>query len=173
MKNSMKVPGLERFDAWREWTALERRMENLLDGIGRSETSGDFSKGVDFVPACDIDETDSHYLICMDLPGVAKEKLGVEITGHTLRVSGEKKHERESGKGARRAYERYEGRFERSFTLPQVAATENVEADYKDGVLRISIPKSEEAKTKTRKIPVGESSNPLFGKLSRAGEKAA
>lgn len=164
MRNLFDVWRPERANAWREIATLQRQMERLFDDVSRREANAEFVKDVDFVPACDIEEAESHYLISLDIPGMKKEQLSVEIEGNTLTISGEKREEKEGAKGSRRAYERFHGRFERSFTLPDLAASDKVEADYKDGVLRISIPKSEQAKTKTRKIEIGDSGNLLFGK---------
>lgn len=182
MRNLLDVWRPERTNPWREFASLQRQMDRLFDDVTRYEPTVEFSNDVDFVPACDIEETDGHYLMALDIPGMTKDQLKVEITGNTLTVSGEKKEEKKEGKGEQRTYERYHGRFERSFTLPQLAATDKVEADYKDGVLRVSVPKSEDAKAKTRKIQIGEAKNPLFGKPqvraeekkeTKAGEKAA
>ena len=182
MKTMLDVWRSERNNPWRELASLQRQMDRLFEEVTQYEPTVEFSKAVDFVPACDIDETDNHYVIAIDIPGMTKDQLKVEITGNTLTVSGEKKSEKKEGKSGQRSYERYHGRFERSFTLPHLAASDKVEADYKDGVLRVAIPKSEDAKTKTRKIAIGDGKSPLFAnpqaraeehKGQKAGEKAA
>lgn len=170
MRNMIDIWRSEGNNPWREFASLQSRMDRLFDEVTRYEPTVELSNTVDFIPACDVDETDKHYLIALDIPGMKKDQLQVEITGNTLTVSGEKKEEKKEGKGAQCSYERYQGRFERTFTLPELAASDKVEADYKDGVLRISVPKSEEAKAKTRKIQIGEGKHPLFGKAS---ERAA
>lgn len=182
MRNLLDVWRSERIDPWREFSLLQRQMDRLFDDVIRQEPKANFPRAVDFVPACDVEETDNHYLIALDIPGLTKDQIQVEITGNTLRISGEKKEERKEGKTSPQVYERYRGRFERSFTLPQLAATDQIQADYKDGVLRVSVPKSEEAKARTRKVQIGESKNPLFAKPpqrseekkeAKTGEKAA
>lgn len=182
MKTMLDILRTEKSNPWLGFASLQRQIERFLDEASRYESSVEFSNSVDFVPACDVDETDTHYLIALDIPGMTKEQLQVEITGNTLTVAGEKKQEKKEGKGPQRSYERYHGHFERSFTLPDLAASDEVGADYKDGVLRISVPKSEEAKKKTRKIQISEGKNPLFAKPQarleekkdqKAGEKAA
>ena len=173
MINMLSLWSTETTNPWREFASLQRRMDRLFDDFTRYEPRAENSSAVDFVPACDLDETDRHYLIALDIPGMSKDQLQVEITGNTLTISGEKKEEKKEGKGAQRSYERFHGRFERSFTLPDLAASDKVEARYDDGVLRISVPKSEEAKAKTRKIQIGEGKSPLFGKPQKPNEKAA
>lgn len=162
MKNMLEMWRTDTWNPWKEFASLQRQMDRLMDGFGRHEPTA--SLPVDFVPACDIEETDKNFLITLDIPGMTKEHLNVEITGHTLTISGEHQEEKKEGKGAHRTRERFRGRFERSFTLPQIAASDKVEADYRDGVLRISVPKSEQAKNQTRKVAIGENKNPLFGK---------
>lgn len=171
MKNMIDIWRSETLNPWKEFASLQRQMGRLFDGFSRNESNQQFMKSIDFVPACDVEETENRFLVSLDIPGMKKDQLNVEITGHTLTISGEQKEEKTEGKGAQRTCERYHGRFERSFTLPQIAASDKVEADYRDGVLRISVPKCEEAKAKTRKIQIGESMNPLFGKPATRSEE--
>lgn len=171
MKNILDIWRSETVDPWREFRSLQRQMDRLFDGFERKDPSMTLPNEVSFVPACEVEETETDYFISLDLPGMTRDQLHVEITGNTLRVSGEKRAESKAGKGARRSSERYYGRFERSFTLPDLASSDKVEADYTDGVLCVSIPKSEEAKAKTRKIQIGEGKTPLFGKSPQKTEE--
>lgn len=178
MKNVPELWRQERFNPWREIASLQQQMDRLLGDTARYEPSPELGTNIDFIPACDIDETDAHYLISLDIPGMSKDQLVVEIKGHTLTVYGEKREEK-TGNGFGRAYERFQGKFMRSFTLPELAESEKIEADYKDGVLRISVPKSEEGRARTRRITIGDKKNPLFSKPpvhseeGKKGEKAA
>ena len=173
MRNLLDMWRPER--SMRELNALHRRMQNFFDDFPSfSSAPTEYRKEMDFVPACDWEETDKNYLISLEVPGVKKEDLEVKLCGDILTVSGEKKEERTEGKGARRAYERFHGRFERSFTLPNASETEKVEANYKDGVLSIAIPKSAAALSKTKRIQIGEGKDGAMGKSSqKAAEKAA
>jgi HSP20 family protein len=172
MRNMLDIWNPELNNPWRELVSLQRKMDRLFDGFAREDQQIDAYKNVDFVPACDVEETEKNYLVALDIPGMKKDQLQVEITGNTLTVSGEKKEEKKEGKGAQRSYERYQGRFERSFTLPELAASDKVEAEYKDGVLRISIPKSEDAKAKTRKIQISDGKSPHLP-TQKGAERAA
>lgn len=167
MRNLLDVwrPSLE--NPWREMNTLQRRMDRLFDDLTNylpSTTLAD--NNIDFVPACDFDETDKQYSITLDVPGMSKDQLNIELSGNTLIISGEKKEEKKEGKGANSRYERFQGSFQRSFSLPDMAA-EKVVADYKDGVLHVTIPKSVEAQAKTRRIQIGE------GKAAAATVKPA
>lgn len=167
MKHFLDIWRSNRFNPWQEASSLQRQMDRLFQEFDRYEPVGG-GKNVDFVPPCDVEETDKSYLFTLDVPGLSKDQLEVQISGNTLLVSGEKREEKK-GKGPQSSYERYEGHFARSFTLPEISASSKVEADYKDGVLRIAVPKSESAMAKTRKIPIGNGNSSLFLK----GEKAA
>lgn len=166
MKNLLDIWRPERFNPFRELSTLQRQMDRLLDEFNRYEPSAGMSGRVDFVPACDVEENDDSYVFSLDLPGMPREQLQVQVSGNTLTVSGEKKEETKEGKGRRRSYESYRGRFERSFTLPDISEASKIEADYQDGVLRILVPKAESAKAKTRRIAIGEGKSHLFNKPS-------
>jgi len=86
------------------------------------------------------------------LPGMKREDIDVALDGNTLTLSGERKQEEEKREGESYRSERYFGRFQRSITLPTEVQANKIEAAYKDGVLTVTLPKSEEAKPK--QIPV-------------------
>ena len=133
---------------------------------GRLEAGGE--QGI-FAPAADILETDNHYLLSFDIPGVSRDDLQIEMEGHELRVSGERKREhKEEGEG-RYSMEREYGRFERSFALPTRVNTDRVEANYQDGVLRIALTKLEG--TKRQKIQIGEARPGWWTRLLESGEE--
>ena len=116
-----------------------------------------------FNPAYDLAETDSHYLLSFDLPGVSQDDLRIEVVDHRLVVEGERKTEREDAGISRHFSERSYGRFQRAFQLPAHVDTSKVEANYENGVLRIALPKAEEAKP--RQIKIGSEKNGLIGRL--------
>jgi HSP20 family protein len=100
-------------------------------------------------PALDVRETDDEYLVTVELPGVRKEDVRVEVTAGVLSVGGEKTSGREEKKERSRWVERVYGSFHRALTLPVNAATDRIDASFKDGVLTVRIPKLEETKPKT------------------------
>ncbi|HEX4926244.1 MAG TPA: Hsp20/alpha crystallin family protein [Bdellovibrionales bacterium] len=106
-----------------------------------------------FNPACDIEEQDDHFRISVDLPGVSKDDVKVEVVDNRLVISGERKHEKKEG--GRRS-ERYYGRFERSFMLPTAIDVDKIEARYENGVLELAVPKAESAKPRTVQIQTGK-----------------
>ncbi|MBI3295503.1 MAG: Hsp20/alpha crystallin family protein [Deltaproteobacteria bacterium] len=121
------------------------------------------------VPECSTEETDGHYLITLDMPGLKKEDIEISLENDHLSVKAERK--REEKKESKGSYyeERSYGTFHRYFTLPGATDGNHIEALYKDGVLTIAVPKSEAAKPK--KIAVGSEESGLFAKFVK-GKKA-
>jgi HSP20 family protein len=111
----------------------------------------------------DVQESEGHYLLSFDLPGVNKSDLSISLENNVLTVSGERKHEVDNKKDSYRYFERSYGNFSRSFQLPDGINTEEVNAEYKDGVLRIALTKIE--LVKPRKIEIQEDSKGFFSKL--------
>lgn len=123
-----------------------------------------------FQPNVDVEERDDAYLLSVDLPGMKKEDIKVDLTDNVLTISGERKREEEhKDKGGVRRYESMYGRFERSFTLPSTVVVDKVEANMEDGVLKIALPKSETAKPRTIEVQSGKSG--FFSKLIGTNKK--
>jgi HSP20 family protein len=107
-----------------------------------------------WAPSVDIFETDNELVLKADLPDVKMENIDIQIENGTLTLKGERKFEKdEKNKGFHRI-ERSYGSFVRYFTLPETVNTENVRAEYNNGVLTITLPKKEVAKPKTVKVQV-------------------
>ena len=100
-------------------------------------------------PATDITEDDGHYVVTAELPGVKRTDISVEVRDGVLTIRGEKKSEREEKSEKRRYVERSFGSFSRAFTLPSDADERKIEASFKDGVLTVTL-----AKTEARKAQV-------------------
>jgi HSP20 family protein len=108
-----------------------------------------FGEGVSgYYPSANISETDDNYTVEARIPGLAKEDVTVELEGRKLTIRGE--HKREDAQYGRE--ERALGKFERSFTFKHALATDAIQAEVKDGVLTVTLPKAEEAKP--RKIEI-------------------
>jgi HSP20 family protein len=105
-----------------------------------------------WAPAVDIYETDEKLVIKVELPGLKKEDIDIEVRDNTLTLKGERKFEKEIKRENYHRVERAYGSFQRSFTLPSTVKQEAIEASFKEGILEISLPKAEEAKPKQIKI---------------------
>jgi HSP20 family protein len=99
-------------------------------------------------PAVDLAEDEKSFKVSVELPGVRREDVTVELHEDVLTIRGEKKSEREEKKDRVHWVERSYGSFSRSFTLPPTALAEELKASFKDGVLAIEIPKKEAAKAR-------------------------
>ena len=105
-------------------------------------------------PACDIYETDSEIVVKTELPGVKKENVQVTLENNVLTIRGERKFQEEAKKENYHRVESNYGQFTRSFALPAFIDTNKINAEFKDGLLRLVLPKREEAKAKTIEVKV-------------------
>jgi len=107
-------------------------------------------------PSVDILETENEIVLSADVPGVKSEDIDVRVENGTLTLKGERKFEKQDGDKGKGYHlvERGYGSFARVFTLPDTLDSENVRADYKDGVLKVTLPKREIAKPKTVRVQV-------------------
>jgi len=105
-----------------------------------------------WAPAVDIYESKEEYVFKLELPGISKEDIKVDLEGDKLNISGERKEDTEVKKEDYHRVERYCGSFSRSFQLPKNTDGEKINAAMKDGILELRIPKREEAKAKS--IPI-------------------
>ena len=110
--------------------------------------------GRPWVPAVDIMETENALVVKADIPDVKLEDVDVRVENGTLTLHGERKFEKASEKGGYHRVERSYGSFERVFSLPDTVDAEHVKADYKNGVLTVTLPKKEMAKPRQVKIEV-------------------
>jgi len=107
-----------------------------------------------WTPAVDIFETEHELVLKAELPDVQEKDIDVRVENNTLTLSGERKFEKEFSEENALRTERYYGTFSRTFTLPNTVKLEGIEAQYKNGVLTVKLPKREEAKPKQIKVEV-------------------
>lgn len=105
-----------------------------------------------WVPPVDIQETEEGYRLTAELPGLTREDINITLENNVLRLSGERRLEKDVKKESYHRIERSYGNFQRSFSLPHQVNGDKVEASFKDGVLTISVPKAEQARP--RKIAI-------------------
>ena len=108
----------------------------------------------EWTPSVDITEDDKEWLVKADLPELKKEDVKVTVENGVLTISGERKLEKEEKNKKYHRIERAYGAFVRSFSVPDGADAEKVNAEFKDGVLKVHLPKSEKAKPKSLEIKV-------------------
>lgn len=107
---------------------------------------------ITFRPSIDLIETDNEVVLKAELPGLKKDNIEITVTEDEVHLKGEKKEEMETKKENYLRKEICYGKFERVISLPAEVDPEKVEAEFKDGILEIKIPKKEEAKRKVKKI---------------------
>jgi len=106
------------------------------------------------VPAFDISETEKEYMITGEIPGINSKDLDITLLDDILTIKGEKKQENEEKEENYHRVERHYGSFQRSFRIPEKVKTDELDATYKDGILKLSLPKAEASEVK--KIEVKE-----------------
>ncbi len=106
------------------------------------------------MPDVDVTETEGELRVTAELPGMEEKDVEIELSGSQLTVRGEKKEEREETKKDYHVSERRYGSFRRTLQVPDTVDAENINAEMKNGVLTVVLPKTEEAKSKARKISV-------------------
>src|SRR5579863_9575984 len=151
---------LTRWSPFRDMAALQNRMNHMFEEQygGREElTTGAF------VPPVDIYEDEHGITLKLEVPGIDQKDLDIKVENNVLSVTGERKLEKEEKEENFHRVERRYGSFTRSFTLPNTVNTEDVQADYDNGVLKIRLAKRAEAKPKQIKVSVG-GHKPLEGK---------
>ena len=141
-----------RWEPLRELGSLQNEMNRLFNTVFDTPQPGG-STMRRWMPAMDLVETDDHFVLRADLPGMKEEDVKIEFEDGTLTVSGERKAEHESKNEGYYRVERAFGTFSRSLTLPQGIDPEAVSASFTDGVLEVRIPKPEERKP--RRIEIG------------------
>ena len=147
---------LIRWDPFREMSSLQERMNRLMSDFRTRSPFGEeeMAQGA-WIPAVDIYETKESIVLNVELPGVTKEDIALEVKDSTLTIKGEKKFEENVKEENFHRMERSYGSFTRAFTLPSTVQQDKVKAKFRDGILEIMLPKAEEAKPKQIKVDVG------------------
>ncbi len=139
--------GLDTWAPFRNPDLLAHMNRLFEEGVGQRATAGVSS------PPVDITENKNEYIVSAEIPGVKKQDLTLELEDGVITIAGEKKSEREEEGDKGRWLERTYGAFSRSFSLPSDADQEQINAQFADGVLRVTIAKSQKSKPKA--IAVG------------------
>jgi HSP20 family protein len=147
---------LVRWEPVRELNSLQQEMNRLFSTFFDTPTTGNGGPARRWIPAMDLVETDEHYVLTADLPGLTQEDITLEFEGDVLTLSGERKSEHAERKEGYYRLERATGSFSRSLTLPEGVDAEAVSATFKNGVLEVRIPKPEQRKPKKVSIQVGD-----------------
>jgi HSP20 family protein len=145
------MANLDRWEPFRG--SYDSQLNRLFsDFFGRTTQEQNLTP---WAPAVDIFEGEHELVVKADLPDIRPEELDVRVENNILTIRGERKFEKKADEKNYLRVERSYGSFARSFSLANTVNTDAIKADYKDGVLTLSIPKREEAKPKQIKVSVG------------------
>lgn len=133
---------------------LEREMNRMFEDFWLSPFGESERWAGTYLPPVNVREEDNQVMVSAELPGMEDRDIDVTVTRDAVRISGEKKEEAETKEEDFYRMESCYGRFDRVVDLPAEVDEDKANAEFKNGVLTVSMPKSEESKTKTKKIPV-------------------
>lgn len=143
-----------RYNPSKELQEFRRGFDNLNSFLDEFIHSKGDLINADFNPSVNTREGENAYHVEVDLPGVKKEDINVDVKDNIITISGERKTKEEVKKDQYYKVESSYGRFDRSFTLPENVDVENIHAESQDGVLEVIIPKMEKVEDRPKKIEV-------------------
>jgi len=167
---------LVRWEPLREMASLQNEVNRLFGTFFDTPTNAAVSgNGVRrWMPPMDLVETDEHFILRADLPGLGEEDVRIEVEDRTLTLAGERKAEHEANNEGYYRVERATGAFARSLTLPEGVDAEQIAARFDKGVLEVRIPKPEQRKPRRVAIQVGDGPKTMEAlEASRSGAAAA
>lgn len=148
-------PFRAQWNPWKELQDVEKRLSALWGRPqGKVEGQKESISVAEWSPLVDITEDEKEYLIKAELPEIKKEDVKLTVQDNVLVISGERKYEKEEQDKKYHRVERAYGSFLRSFTLPEDADGSKVAAEYKDGMLKVHLPKSARVKSKSIEVKV-------------------
>jgi HSP20 family protein len=138
---------------FRDFERMRRNMDRLWDSFFERGVRGADEDG-EWLPYLDVAETKDEIVVKAEVPGMDAKDIDISLSDGLLTIKGEKKQEREEKEENYHLVERSYGAFTRSIRLPKEVQSDKISASYKNGVLKVTLPKSEEAKKKEIKIKV-------------------
>ena len=146
-----------RWEPFRDLLAIQDRMNRIFDesfrGLNR-QNEDDWALGGAWAPLVDIYEREGNLELKAELPGVDPKDVDVRVENNVLTLRGERRIDKDVKRESYHRVERAYGSFSRSFTLPSMVDTEHIKAEFKDGVLHLTLPKKEEAKPRQISIKI-------------------
>ncbi|MBV9416418.1 MAG: Hsp20/alpha crystallin family protein [Solirubrobacterales bacterium] len=158
---------LIRWEPVREIQTVQNEMNRLFntffDAPSPNAPNGGGAAMRRWIPAMDVVETDDHFVLRADLPGMTESDVNIELDDNVLTISGERKSEHEQSREGYYRVERASGSFSRSLTLPEGVDAEGIQASFDNGVLEVRIPKPEQHKPRKVQILVGGAAKTIEG----------
>lgn len=141
---------LERYNPWQEFNTLQRQINRLFDTALTPESVGE--RAFTRVPAAELHETADTIHLKLELPGIEAKDLDIQVTENTVAISGERRAEKKTEENGRTVSEFHYGKFQRVIPLSARVQNTQVKAEYKDGILNLALPKTQQEKNKVVKI---------------------
>lgn len=142
----------QQINPFREMSHMQESFDRLFKEFSDWRKSSGLQEEFGFSPSCEVSEEGSNYVLTFDLPGVTKDQVKVETDDNQLTVRAERKEEKKSESKKKYLSEVYYGSYARSFTLPGPIDEKKIEAKFENGVLKVTVPKTES--TKAKQIPI-------------------
>ncbi len=146
---------LVRYNPWQEMTSLQRQLNRLFDDALTPDSWGEISNFAK-VPAAELTETEDALHLKLEVPGIEAGDLDIRVTVDSVSISGDRKSETKTEENGRTRSEFRYGKFSRVIPLPVHIQNTKVTAEYKDGILTLTLPKAEEEKNKVVKVNIDE-----------------
>jgi len=131
---------------------FDKLFDKLFDSFFKDDEFNNTPDLFPISPRADIEESDKEYLVSVELPGIDKKDIRLQLEDNRLVIKGEKKQEKEKKEANYISCERSYGSFQRIFDLPSGIKTSEVDAEFKDGILNVKLPKTDESRRK--EIPI-------------------
>jgi HSP20 family protein len=166
---------LIRWEPVRELHTMQNEMNRLFNTFFDSPQHGNGGQTTlrRWIPAMDVVETDDHFVLRADLPGLSEKDINIELEDNVLTISGERKAEHEQRNEGYYRVERSSGSFSRSLTLPEGVNADGIQAHFDSGVLEVRIPKPEQHKPRKVQISLGGSAKTIEGSETTEPAQAA
>ena len=156
VENPAHARGYLSVNPWSLHREIDKLFDDAFRHLGRSSESAP-AEGV-IIPRVDISGTDKEYLVSVELPGIEEKNIDLEVQGDALSIKAQREHgSKDENTDEKKGYyriERHYGMFQRILQLPEDADTENIKANYKNGVLHISVARKAPLKNEARKIAI-------------------
>lgn len=162
---------LIRWEPARELHSMQSEMNRLFGSLFDSPTprNGVRTSVRRWIPAMDVAETDDHYVLRADLPGLSEDDVHVELEENVLTISGKRSSGHEESKNGYRRVERFYGSFSRSVALPEGVDADGIQANFDKGVLEVKVAKPDQIKP--RKVAISVGSAPAAAETIEVGEQ--
>ena len=154
---------VSRWDPFQDLLSIQDEMNQLFTrAVGQRPSQGEGGQRM-WAPALDISERKDAYVVTVEIPGVKPEELDITLEDGLLTIQGERRFEQESGDQQWHRVERRYGGFRRSITLPSQVQPDQIEASFENGVLKVIVPKAEEARPKKITVKPGSGARQVEG----------